>query len=123
MSRKTSSSAPCSEYDRAMATGSPWSRSSRKCVPLTTRPPATSRQGMIRLSNMPCLLDSSELEEISEQFQTGLSAPLRMELHADQPAGRDRADEGDAVRRLRRNQLPILRDADVRMDEVHRLPF
>src|ERR1700674_4389009 len=122
MARKTSSSAPCSEYDRAMATGSPWSRSSRKWVPLTTRPPATSRQGMIRLSNMP-YSKASELDEIFEQFQAGRSTALGMKLHGDHRSGRDGADEGDAVRGLRRDQLPVRWDTDVGVNEVHGLPF
>jgi len=52
MSRKVSSSAPCSSYRRAISTGSPASRKSMKLMPLTTRPPATSKQGMIRLASM-----------------------------------------------------------------------
>src|SRR4030081_1462863 len=104
-----------------MATGSPWSRSSRKWVPLTTRPPATSRQGMIRLSNMPGS-NASELDEILEQLQTVATAPFRMELDAGQAAACDRAAEGAAVGGLRRHQLPVLRHGDVGMDEVHGLP-
>ncbi|OPY41904.1 MAG: hypothetical protein A4E41_00652 [Methanoregulaceae archaeon PtaU1.Bin066] len=48
MSRKTTSSAPCSLYRCASSTGSPASLKSRKWVPFTTLPPFRSRQGMIR---------------------------------------------------------------------------
>src|SRR5512135_239969 len=48
MSRNTNSSAPSASYRAAWATGSPASRSASKCTPFTTRPPATSRQGMMR---------------------------------------------------------------------------
>src|SRR6266850_2590082 len=50
MSRKVSSSAPCSSYLRAISTGSPASRSFTKLTPFTTRPSVTSRQGMMRLA-------------------------------------------------------------------------
>src|SRR5450830_1943769 len=52
MSKKVSSSAPCSLYLAAISTGSPASRSATKLTPLTTRPPVTSRQGMMRLASM-----------------------------------------------------------------------
>src|SRR3990172_6149789 len=52
MSRNTSSSAPSASYTPASSTGSPASRRSRKRMPLTTRPPATSKQGMIRVVSM-----------------------------------------------------------------------
>src|SRR2546430_3060437 len=50
MSRNANSSAPCSSYRRATSTGSPASRRLTKFTPLTTRPFATSRQGMMRLA-------------------------------------------------------------------------
>ena len=49
MSRKTSSSAPCSSYALAHSTGSPASLSWTKLMPFTTRPSFTSRHGMMRL--------------------------------------------------------------------------
>ena len=48
MSRKTSSSAPSAAYRAASSAGSPSSTRSTKRVPFTTRPSATSRQGMTR---------------------------------------------------------------------------
>src|SRR6266849_285265 len=104
MSRKVSSSAPSSEYFRARATGSPWSRSCWKCVPLTTRPPAVSRQGMIRFDNIGIRLGRGlgihEAQEVLEQAQSGGAASFGMELHAHQPLAGDRADERNAVRGL-----------------------
>ena len=52
MSKKVSSSAPCSLYRRAISTGSPASRKPTKFTPLTTRPAVTSRQGIIRFVNI-----------------------------------------------------------------------
>ena len=52
MSRKTSSSAICSEYIFPISTGSPASRRPRKFIPLTVRPSFTSRHGIMRLANM-----------------------------------------------------------------------
>src|SRR3954447_26988787 len=52
MSRNTSSSAPSRSYSAASSTGSPASRRSRNCVPLTTRPASTSRHGMTRFRCM-----------------------------------------------------------------------
>src|SRR5438105_9610800 len=104
MSRKVSSSAPSSEYFRARATGSPWSRSCWKCVPLTTRPRAVSRQGMIRLSNIWKRLGGGlgirEAHEVLEQAQSGGPASFGMELHAHQGLAGDRADEGNTMRGL-----------------------
>src|SRR5262249_24209818 len=50
ISRNASSSAPSASYRRATSTGSPASRRLTKLIPFTTRPPATSRQGMMRLA-------------------------------------------------------------------------
>ena len=52
ISRNTSSSAPSPSYRVATSTGSPASCRLRKLMPFTTRPPWTSRQGMIRLASM-----------------------------------------------------------------------
>src|SRR5436853_2906065 len=52
MSRKTSSSAPSSEYRKPHSTGSPASRRFTKWMPFTTRPSFTSRHGMIRLASI-----------------------------------------------------------------------
>jgi hypothetical protein len=57
MSKKTSSSAPCSLYRSASSTGSPTLRSPfssarPNCRPRVTRPAWTSRQGMTRLASM-----------------------------------------------------------------------
>src|SRR5438445_4979891 len=52
MSRKQISSAPWASYAVACSTGSPASRSCTKFVPLTTRPFATSRHGMILRASM-----------------------------------------------------------------------
>src|SRR6185295_11878103 len=64
MSRKTSSSAPSSEYRRPHSMGSPASRNPTKLTPLTTRPSLTSRQGMMRLANIrtcfQCVLEFDE---------------------------------------------------------------
>src|ERR1700674_1186688 len=125
MSRKVSSSAPSSEYFRARATGSPWSRSCWKCVPLTTRPPAVSRQGMIRLSNMGTRLGRGlgirEAQEVLEQAQSGGPASFGMELHAHQTLAGDRADEGHAVRGLGGGDRGISRHDHVGVHEVEGL--
>src|SRR6202035_3057732 len=68
-------------------------------------------------------LDSSELEEIFEQFQTGAPTTLGMKLHGDRRSGGDSADEGDAVPGLRHDQFAILWDGYIGVDEVHGLPF
>src|SRR5438552_13338614 len=52
MSRKQISSAPWASYVVACSTGSPASRSCTKLTPLTTRPFATSRHGMILRASM-----------------------------------------------------------------------
>ena len=54
ISRNTTSSAPCSLYRSARATGSPASRRPRKWVPFTTRPSLRSRHGMIRRVSTIC---------------------------------------------------------------------
>src|SRR3979490_2301258 len=111
MSRKVSSSAPSSEYFRARATGSPWSRSCWKCVPFTTRPRAVSRQGMIRLSNMAARLGGGlglrETQEVLEKAEPGGPASFGMELHTHQLPVSDGAHEGEAVRGLGGSQRRI----------------
>ena len=84
MSRKTSSSAPASEYAAPSSTGSPTSRSSWKRTPLTTRPPATSRQG-----------SGAGEASLQEPCARG-AALLGMELHAGERAMLD--DRGEALR-------------------------
>src|SRR5207253_8073936 len=103
-------------------TGSPWSRSCRKWMPFTTRPPATSRQGMIRLSSTRPLL-VCETHEVTQQPQPRRPTSLRMELHAYQRVDGDRADKRHAVDRLAGNDGSVLGRDDVRMREVHRLPL
>src|SRR5690606_24559991 len=57
MSSRISSSAPSASYTCACSTGSPASTRLTKFTPLTTRPPCTSRQGMLRLASTALLLD------------------------------------------------------------------
>src|SRR5579863_4206265 len=52
MSKKQSSSAPWRSYSCATSTGSPASRRPEKPTPLTTLPPLTSRQGIIRFASI-----------------------------------------------------------------------
>ena len=54
MSRNVSSSAPSEWSSPASSTGWPTCRRSRKCTPLTTRPPSTSRPGMTRTATVKC---------------------------------------------------------------------
>ena len=52
ISKKHSSSAPCSSYIFACSTGSPASTKSIKLIPLTTLPFFTSKQGIILFFNI-----------------------------------------------------------------------
>src|ERR1022692_3811239 len=68
--------------------GSPASRRFTKLTPLTTRPPVTSRQGMMRLANiiesrttLRCALLLA-LHEVSDDTQSQIARFLGMKLHA-----------------------------------------
>src|SRR5487761_1279723 len=97
MSRKTSSSAPSRAYWAARLTGSPWSNIARKWSPLTTRRPATSRQGMIRLVSMGRAWVGPQSEELAEQANPVPAAALGMELHPSDGLLGDRTDEASPV--------------------------
>ncbi len=95
MSRKQISSAPCAAYLAASSTGSPASVMSTNWTPLTTRPSATSRQGMTRLRNTARL--SHARHEVRQQPEPCCTTAFRVELDADSDAGSNRRDEAPAV--------------------------
>src|ERR1051326_1148125 len=92
ISSSTSSSAPAEACASANSAGSPASRSCWNCMPLTTRPAATSRQAMMRLAKheVSDILgfgvlgwSGSEGTEILQNFQSGFGGFLRMKLHTE----------------------------------------
>src|SRR5580765_4374844 len=122
MSRNASSSAPCESYRRATSTGSPASRRLTKLTPLTTRPPVTSRQGMMRLAStgqtfqrrdaetrdrrdaippqaasLPPIASSCELQEIAYDFQAYGTGLFGVELDAVDVGGFEHGGVGELV--------------------------
>ncbi len=148
MSRKTISSAPSRAYRSASSGGSPSSTRSTKRVPLTTRPSATSRQGITRTASIrprsrrpsrrangsgevrrrsarPGAIARRQRHEAGEEPEPVGAAPLRVELDAGEAAARDGADEVGAVVGHGEGDRPGLRARRPRregVDEVERGP-
>src|ERR1035437_2200943 len=109
ISRKTSSSAPSPLYRSASSTGSPASRRLTKLIPLTTRPPVTSRQGMMRLASMKrsltrpsrnqtgMLFPSCELQEVADDLQAHSAGFLGVELDSVHVAAFERGSVAEFI--------------------------
>src|ERR1017187_653322 len=109
MSRKTSSSAPSPLYRSASSTGSPASRRLTKLTPLTTRPPVTSRQGMMRLASMKrsltrpsrnqtgMLFPSCELQEVPHNLEPHRAGFLGVELDSVHVAAFERGGVAEFI--------------------------
>src|SRR5215470_2031239 len=99
----------------ACSTGSPASRRSTKFTPFTTRPPATSRQGMIRTFSMPVSggllqegdrlgqIESAVIERAADDDAGGFRLAERRQivetLHAPGGDHGDRQGGGEMTRR------------------------
>src|ERR1039458_982345 len=109
ISRNTSSSAPSPLYRSASSTGSPASRRLTKLTPLTTRPPVTSRQGMMLLASMKpsltrpsrnqtgTLFPSCELQEVPHDFEPHRAGFLGVELDSVHVAAFERGSVAEFI--------------------------
>src|SRR5271157_2461825 len=113
MSRNTISSAPASLCAAANSAGSPASRNCTNCIPLTTRPPWTSRQAMMRLASV------SQCTEILQNLHSYLAGFLGMKLQSEEIVALHRSGErffvGASSDRLGAQRRAIrMREIDIR---------